>query len=81
MGEIMAESKNQYQNDITNLFNVYFEWVENLRKLDKEILKKYHDRILMSYDAVDAFFKTWMENNKENRHKYLKLLSEILKLA
>ena len=68
------------QKDIEKLFNVYFDWINKLHCLDKNMLRSYQERILATYDQVETFFKMWMENTQENRHKFLKLLGELLKL-
>jgi hypothetical protein len=77
----MTDFYKEFQPDIEKLFKVYMDWVEQLQKYPKKVLESFQDRILATYDTVDNFFQNWMENNSENRRKYLKLLSELLKLT
>lgn len=77
----MSDIYKNLQPDIEKLFEVYSSWVKQLEKYPKQALESLQDRILSTYDVVESFFKTWMENNSENRRRYFKLLSEILKLT
>lgn len=77
----MDKKKELLNADIENLFDVYLNWISNFRKLDKEIISRYQNKILETYDTVYFFFQSWMENTSKNRHKFLKLLSELLKLT
>ena len=77
----MSDIYKKLQPDIEKWFKVYSSWVKQLEKYPKQALESLQDRILSTYDVVESFFKTWMENNSENRRRYFKLLSEILKLT
>ncbi len=71
----------EVQPDIEKLFQVYMEWVEQVQKYPKKVLESFQERILATYDTVESFFSNWMDNSSENRRRYLKLLSELLKLT
>ncbi len=77
----MSEIFKEVQPEIEKLFNVYMDWVEQVQKYPEQVLKSIHDRLLATYDTVESFFKNWMENTSENRRRYFRLLSEILKLT
>ena len=63
------------------MFDVYFDWVNKMSKLDEESLEQYKERLFITYDSIESFFKTWMKDNSENRRRYFKLLANILKLV
>jgi hypothetical protein len=65
---------------INKIYVEYSNWIGKMKGLDKEILEKHKEKMFVTYDTVESFFKDWMGETSENRRKYIKLLSDILRL-
>ena len=73
--------KSSSQPYINRIYEEYSTWVGKMKTLDKDILEKQKEKIFVTYDVVECFFRNWMEETSENRRKYAKLLSDILRLV
>jgi hypothetical protein len=77
----MDDKMSSFGFSYDKMFKVFSDWVQKVSTMDPTGRIRYQQKLFATYDAIDSFFRNWMDDTSENRRKYLKLLSDILRLT